>query len=70
MRATATVATVKAEFEGSGAGLCSEDGQDGALAIDSKGRVGTLMSWGAGTHIDALRLLAKLVSREMPRQQT
>jgi len=43
----ATMATVKVEF---GVGMGSENGQSGALAINSKGRKWTLMLWGPGTY--------------------
>ena len=64
VRTTATMATVKVEF---GVVTYSEDGHNGVLAINSRGRIGPLMSWGAGSHIDMLKLLTKTLSREMPR---
>lgn len=68
VRAIATVATMKVEFKSFRVEMCSEEGQGGALAISVKERVGKLLSWGAGTHVDVQRLLAKLVSRKMLKQ--
>ena len=67
VKATATVAIMKVEFKSFRVGMCSKEGQGGALSINVKERVGKSLSWGAGTHVDVQRLLAKLVSRKMLR---